>query len=127
MSWKFPNNKINYYENPEYYIYTKYDKESHLIRPYSEIIIPIYNNKESNKESNNSCLHIFNLFNYYITNNDFIGADVCRKFIQLGTKTKDNSNFLDKLIIINSNYQYIKWINTFNWRNSKPIIQKYIL
>ncbi len=52
---------------------------------------------------------------------------MCRKFIQLGTKTKDNSNFLDKLIIINSNYQYIKWINTFYWRNSKPIIQKYIL
>ena len=123
MSWKFPNNKINYYENPEYYIYTKYDNEAHIIRPYNEIIIPIYNNKESNY----SCLHIFNLFNYYIINNDFIGADVCRKFIQLGTKTKDNSNFLDKLIIINSNYQYIKWINTFNWRNSKPIIQKYIL
>ena len=123
---KFPNNKINYYKNPEYYIYTKYDNESHLIQPYSEIIIPIYI-IDNNKESNYSCTQIFNLFNNYITNNDFIGADVCRKFIQLGTKIKYNSNFIEKLIIINSNEQYLEWINSFNWQNSKPIIQKYIL
>lgn len=120
---KFPNDKINYYKNPEYYIYTKYDNEALLIQPYSEKIVLLYNNKESN----NSCLQIFNLFNNYITNNDFIGADVCRKFIQLGTKSKYNNIFLKKLIIINDNDKYLKWINSFNWQNIKPIIQKYIL
>ena len=46
---KFPNNKINYYKNPEYYIYTKYDNEAHLIQPYNKIIMPIYN-IDNNKE-----------------------------------------------------------------------------
>jgi hypothetical protein len=29
-----------------------------------------------------------------------------------------------KLIIINSNEKYLEWINSFNWKNNKPIIQK---
>ena len=110
---KFPNNKINYYRNPEYYVYTKYDNEIDLIQPYNKIIIL------------NSCSQIFNLFNEYISNNDFIGADVCRKIIQV--ESKNNSSFLEKLMIINSNDKYLEWINSFNWRNSKPITQKYIL
>ncbi len=123
---KFPNNKINYHKNPEYYVYTKYDNESHLIQPYNKIILSLYN-IDNNKEAKYSCMQIFNLFNDYIINNDFIGADVCRKFIQLGTKTKYNSDFLEKLIIINNNDKYLEWINSFNWLNNKPIIQKYIL
>jgi hypothetical protein len=80
------------------------------------------------KESKHSCLEIFRLFNNYISNNDLIGADLCRKFIQLGTKSKYNNIFLEKLIIINSNEQYIKWINTFYWKNNKPLIpKKYII
>ena len=39
-----------------------------------------------------------------------------------------NDIFIQKLITINSNDQYIKWINTFNWKNNKPITpNKYIL
>ena len=81
--------------------------EASLIQPYNKIIKPIYN-IDNYKESNYSCLKIFNLFNNYISNYDFIGADVCRKFIEQGTKTKYHSNFLEKLIIINSNEKYLK-------------------
>ena len=77
---KFPNNKIDYYINPEYYIYTEYYNEVHLIQPYNKIIIPIFN-IDNNNESNYTCIQIFNLFNNYITNNDFIGADIYRKVI----------------------------------------------
>ena len=74
------------------------------------------------------CLKIFNLFNNYLSNNDFIGADVCRKFIQLGTKSNYPNIFNKKLLIINNNDKYKKWINNFNWINNKPIIpNKYIL
>ena len=77
-----------------------------------------------NIESKNS--QIFSLFNNYITNNDMIGADVCRKFIQSGAKY--NKFFLEKLIIMNNNKEYIKWINIFNWKNNNPIVpKKYIL
>jgi hypothetical protein len=124
---KFPNNKINYNKNPEYYIYTINDNEAYMIHPYSEIITHMIN-LDNTKESKHSCLQIFNLFNKYINNNDLIGADVCRKFIQLGTKSKYNHYFLKKLIIINNNDKYIKWINSFNWKNNKPIVpKKYIL
>lgn len=124
---KFPNNKINYSKNPEYYIYTIYDNDAYLIQPYNKIIISMFN-VDNYKDSKDSCLQIFYLFNNYITNNDLIGADVCRKFIQLGSKLKYSNYFLEKLIIINSNDKYIKWINIFNWKNSKPIIpKKYIL
>ena len=100
--------------------------EASLIQPYNKLIIPIYNS-DNYKESNNSCFQIFNLFNNYISNNNFIGADVCRKFIEQGTQTKNNPIFLEKLIIINSNEKYLEWINSFNWKNNKPIIQKYII
>ena len=124
---KFPNDKIDYNKNPEYYIYTTTDNDARLIQPYSNIIIPMFN-IDNYKDAKHSCLQIFKLFNNYIKNDDFIGADVFRKFIQLGTKTEYNDIFLDKLIIINSNDQYIKWINTFNWKNNKPITpNKYIL
>ena len=60
-------------------------------------------NIDNNKESKNSCLQIFNLFNNYIKNDNFIGADVCRKIIQLGTKSTYNDIFLEKIIIIKVN------------------------
>ena len=43
-------------------------------------------NIDNYKNAKHSCLEIFNLFNNYIENDDLIGADVCRKIIQLGTK-----------------------------------------
>ena len=124
---KFPIGTIDYNKNPEYYIYTKTDKDAHLISPYNNIIKPMFNT-DNNKEAKNSCLKIFNLFNNYIGNNNFIGADVCRKFIQLGTKSNYNDIFKEKLITINTNDQYIQWINKFNWKNNKSYIpNKYIL
>jgi len=85
-------------------------------------------NIDNNKKAKESCLQIFNLFNNYIADDDLIGADVCRKFIQLGTKSNYNDIFLKKLKNINSNDQYIKWINIFNWKNKKSIIpKKYII
>jgi hypothetical protein len=120
---KFPDNKINYYKNPEYYIYTTFDYEAFMIEPYNKII----NSKftiDNYKESKISCMNIFNLFNNYIINKDFIGADICRKFIQIGTKSKYSNVFIKKLIIINNNKEYINWINTFNWKKTNPIIPK---
>jgi hypothetical protein len=125
---KFPNNKIDYNKNPEYYVYNISYNDAHLIKPYNKTILPIFN-IDNYKDAKKSCLQIFNLFNNYILNNDFIGADVCRKFIQLAAKSKSKYNdiFSKKIIIINNNNKYIEWCNTFNWKNSKPLIKKYIL
>ena len=94
---KFPNNEIDYNKNQEYYIYTKSVNDVDMIQPYNKIIIPMFN-IDNYKESKDSCLKIFNLFNNYIENDNFIGADVCRKIIQLGTKTTYNDIFLEKIV-----------------------------
>ena len=96
---KFPNNDINYRNNPEYYIYTPNAKKC-KIEPY---MIEI--------EKNSSKL--YHLFLNYIKNKDFIGADIIRKDIQI-------NHFYKELKLIENNKLYNEWCNTFNWRKADP-------
>ena len=53
--------------------------------------------------------------------NDYIGADMVRKYIQFGsTKLVKNKDIFKKLEMINNNLKYIEWINTFNWKKTDP-------
>ena len=65
---KFPNNKINYKINPEYYLYTVNEKGTLQIEPYRTLIYKFAD--DSNK--------LFELFLDYINTNDLIGADMIR-------------------------------------------------
>jgi hypothetical protein len=104
---KFPCNNINYRNNPEYYIYTSNVKEF-KIKPYMTEI-----------EKNSSKL--YSLFINYIKNNDFIGADIIRKHIQI-------NHFHKELKLIENNKLYNEWCNSFNWRKTDPYKpNKYIL
>lgn len=105
---KFPNKKINYRINPEYYIYTTSEKGALEIEPYKSEII-----KFQEDPSN-----LYELFIKYIDSNDLIGADMCRKFIKIGTKKNDL--FVTKLTKINNNQIYLDWIKSFNWKTSNP-------
>ena len=107
---KFPNNKINYFLNPEYYIYRYQSDEKEVleIEPYKTDIL-------KSKDD------IYDLFINYINNNDLIGADMIRKFIQISIKkNKDNNLLVKKLQKINNNQIYCNWINSFNWKISDP-------
>lgn len=54
-----------------------------LVEPYKSEILPCW--KFKNKElATISAQKIFNLFENYLLNNDFIGADMARKFLQMG-------------------------------------------
>jgi len=110
---KFPNSKINYRNNPEYYIYTSNEKGAFEIEPYKTEIF------KSNDD-------LYDLFIKYINNNDLIGADMVRKFIQITIKKNKNNNlFVKKLLEINNNQIYVNWKNSFNSQNPyKP--NKYI-
>jgi hypothetical protein len=107
---KFPNKNINYKTNPEYYIYTPYYKDALDIEPYKSEILPVSNNS----------LKIYNLFLKYIENEDFIGADICRKYIQ-SNKFNTFEILLDQ---VNNNEFYTKWINSFNWKIKDPFQPK---
>jgi len=105
---KFPNKKINYRTNPEYYIYTTSEKGMMEIEPYKSEIIEF---QEDPKK-------LYELFIKYIDDNDLIGADMTRKFIQIGTIK--NNLFVKKLTKINNNQIYLDWIKSFNWKTSNP-------
>ena len=101
---KFPNTKINYRNNPEHYIYTKSAKEALLIEPYCSEI--------------DTSSELYNLFLEYIKKNDLIGADMCRKYIQI------NKGDLE---LIYNNEIYKKWIDSFNWKNAEPCKPKKLI
>jgi hypothetical protein len=106
---KFPNRKINYRNNSEYYIYTKSIDGALIVEPYKSEID--YEEKSSTQ--------LYNLFLKYIKKNDLIGADMCRKYVQINNESLD---------LIYNNEIYKKWINRFNWKNAEPFKpNKYIL
>jgi hypothetical protein len=102
---KFPNNKINYQTNPEYYIYTSNEKDALEIKPYNSQIIKFID--KPNK--------LYKLFLNYINNNDLIGADITYKFFQISIEKNIN-----KLSKMNNNKIYLDWIKSFNWKILDP-------
>jgi hypothetical protein len=54
-----------------------------LVEPYKSEILPFW--KFKNEEfAKHSALKIFELFQNYLQNNEFVGADMARKFLQMG-------------------------------------------
>ena len=102
---KFPDSKIDYKQNPEFYIYTSNIIGMLIVEPYKNKNIDI----------------LYNYFLEYIQKNDFISADIVRKYIQYrSTKLVKNKDILKKLEMINNNLKYLEWINTFNWKKTDP-------
>jgi hypothetical protein len=110
---KFPNKNINYQTNKENYIYTTNTDGLNIITPYKDSLLKYKNSSNSKKNSN----ELYNLFLEYIKNNDLIGADMIRKFIQNEIKTKEYDR---KWKLIQQNQRYIDWIESFNWKNKEP-------
>jgi hypothetical protein len=115
---KFPDKNINYRDNPEYYIYTLNVKNIPQIEPYiNEIELKL---KKLYSNLYNSSI-LYKLFLNYIKNEDFIGADIIRKYIQI-------NHFYKELKLIENNKLYNEWCNTFNWKKADPYKpNKYIL
>lgn len=82
------NYDLNYKEldlrkNPEIYAVGKGEQGVLLVEPYKSEILPYWRFKtpEIAKESSEK---IYRLFEQYLKNEDFVGADMARKFIQMG-------------------------------------------
>ena len=121
---KFPNSKINYKNNPEYYIYTSNEIGALEIEPYKTEIYKAhqsYGCKVHQSYGVNFKDNLYELFIKYVNNNDLIGADMVRKFIQIDIKNNKNNNlFVKRLLDINNNQIYCNWINSFNWKILNP-------
>jgi hypothetical protein len=120
---KFPNKNINYYKNNELYIYTSNTDGLNVVQPYKDQLYQ-YSNVSNTKKNSNI---LYNIFLEYIKNNDLIGADMTRKFIQ---SLSDVKNYNNKLKLIQQNKSYLNWIESFNWKNKDPYnpnTNKYII
>jgi hypothetical protein len=84
--------EINFRDKPELYRVGKGEQGVLLVEPYKSEILPYWRFKtpEIAKESSEK---IYKLFLDYLENKDFIGADMARKFLQMGyTRSRRYAN-----------------------------------
>lgn len=74
---------VDYRKHPELYRVGKGEQGVLICEPYKSEIGPYWRFKtaEIAKESSEK---IFNMFDEYLSEDDFVGADMCRKYLQMG-------------------------------------------
>lgn len=85
--------KINFRENPELYRVGRGEQGVLLVEPYKSEILPYWRFKtpEIAKESSET---IYELYLDYKKNQDFVGMDMARKFLQMGyTRARRYANY----------------------------------
>ncbi|NMG21860.1 DUF4385 domain-containing protein [Brasilonema bromeliae] len=83
---------INFREHPELYRVGKGEQGVLLVEPYKSEILPYWRFKtpEIAKESSEK---IYQMFFEYLEEDDFVGADMARKFLQMGyTRSRRYAN-----------------------------------
>lgn len=84
--------ETDFRKNPELYRIGKGEQGVLLVEPYKSEILPHWRFKtpEIARESSE---HIYGLFLDYLRQNDFVGADMARKFLQMGyTRSRRYAN-----------------------------------
>ena len=75
--------KVNFREQPELYRIGKGEQGVLLVEPYKSEILPWWRFK-SPEIARKSADEVYALFLNYLAQRDFIGADMARKFLQMG-------------------------------------------
>ncbi|MCC8377033.1 MAG: DUF4385 domain-containing protein [Rickettsia endosymbiont of Graphium doson] len=86
-------NDIDYRKEPEKYRIGKGEQGVLICQPYKNEILPFWKFKtpEIAKESSKK---IYEMFLKYLSDNDFVGADMARKYLQMGfTRSRRYTNY----------------------------------
>lgn len=75
--------KINFRKRPELYRVGQAEEGVLVVQPYTSEISPLWQ-IDSMEAATESCDKIFALFLEYLEKNDFVGADMARKFLLMG-------------------------------------------
>lgn len=75
--------KINFRKRPKLYRIGRGEEGVLLVEPYKSEILPLWS-VEDEAQATESSDKIFALFLKYLENNDFVGADMARKFLLMG-------------------------------------------
>ena len=88
LNWASINTRVN----PEYYRIGRGEQGVLLVEPYKSELLPYWRFKTPTIAKESSSI-LYKKFIEYLDNNDFIGADMCRKFIQMGyTRSRRYAN-----------------------------------
>ena len=88
--WK---STIDYRKHPELYKVGKGEQGVLICQPYKGEIVPLWRFKTP-AEAKKSSAAIYKLFLNYLTQQDFVGADMARKFLQMGfTRARRYTNY----------------------------------
>ena len=83
---------LNFREQPEFYRIGKGEQGVLLVEPYKSEILPYWRFKTP-PIAQESAERIYGLFLDYLAQNDFVGADMARKFLQMGyTRSRRYAN-----------------------------------
>jgi len=89
-AWK---NHINYRQNPHAYKIGKGEQGVLICEPYKSEILPLWRFKTP-VIARQSSQAIYQLFLNYLANDDFVGADMARKYLQMGfTRARRYTNY----------------------------------
>jgi len=89
-AWK---STINYRDHPEQYRIGKGEQGVLICEPYKSELIPYWRFKTPDIAAESSRV-IYGMFKAYLKNNDFVGADIARKFLQMGfTRARRYANY----------------------------------
>jgi hypothetical protein len=84
--------KTDFRKNPELYRIGKGEQGVLLVEPYKSEILPHWRFKTP-EIAQESSEHIYGLFLDYVRQEDFVGADMARKFLQMGyTRSRRYAN-----------------------------------
>lgn len=88
--WK---SDINYRKHPDQYHVGKGEQGVLLCEPYKSEILPYWKFKNPS-DAKESSQRIYQLFLDYLEHNDFVGADMARKYLQMGfTRARRYANY----------------------------------
>lgn len=83
FNYKLNYKKLNLRNKPHLYRVGKGEQGVLLVEPYKSEILPFWRFKTP-LEAKKSSQAILKLFRAYLKDDDFIGMDMCRKFLQMG-------------------------------------------
>ena len=97
---------VNYKQNPLKYRIGRGQQGVLICQPYKNELYPLWRFKTP-EEAQLSCLNIINKFYGYIKDNDFVGADMAKKYLHMGfTRSRRYWNHSSGK----------KWINDGEWK-----------
>ena len=97
---------IDYKENPHLYKIGRGQQGVLICQPYKSELYPLWRFKTP-ELAQHSCEMIYNKFLHYIDNDDFVGADMAKKYLHMGfTRSRRYWNHSSGR----------KWINDGEWK-----------